>query len=94
MEKKNEQNKKVLSEKETKKERKTTGSARWLIRLLDPLMVGGGRDGTGREGRKTTYDGRFLDPVMVGLGRAEEGRMTTHGAFFLDRVMVKGKVGS
>jgi hypothetical protein len=44
-----------------------------LIRLLDPLMVGGG-DGTGREGRKTTYDGRFLDPVMVGLGRAGEGR--------------------
>ncbi len=46
LEKRNEQKKKVLSEGEKKKERKTTGRARWLIRLLDPLMVGGG-DGTG-----------------------------------------------
>ncbi len=69
--KKEEQNKNVLSERQRKKERRSA-SARCLIRLRDPLMVGAGE---GRGGRRTTMTyGRFLDPVMVGAG---EGRMTT-----------------
>jgi hypothetical protein len=80
LEKKNEQKQESFVG-ERNKETTTTGRARWLIRLLE-----------GRKGTKTTYDGRFLDPVMVGLGRGRGG--WRHMGRFSRPGDGEGKVGS
>jgi len=69
-----------------KKERKKDD---WTCTLVDTVTRPTDGGGRGRDGRKTTYDGRFLDLVMVGLGRG--GKDDDTWGVFLDRVMVKGR---